>query len=204
MRIHLRRIALSVFLLNGACHRSPIEEVVPPRWATVGHRCSKNAPASELSALRRDSLPRDADSLLDEDARWARIARSVPGGWGGGLFLDQGVPTMYLTDTSRRAEAVAALNRLGVDGRTIGPDVHIRQGRWTIAQLYDWYRYLNAHIRLESLTGSDVDQGANRLVYAVTTKTAVKVFEAQLIALGIPCFLVAIEVHPRARVSSTA
>jgi hypothetical protein len=156
-----------------------------------------------LPTALAESLSVDSDSL-SEDGRWARIARVVPGGWGGGLFLADGVPTMYLTDPSRRSEVVAALNQRGVDGRTLGPDVHVRKGRWSFAQLYDWYRYLNQRIGNVSISGTDIDQAHNRLLFAVTSESAKLVLEARLSTLAIPCYLVAVEIRPYATPGSPA
>jgi hypothetical protein len=186
-----------------ACRQVSHEESAPAEWASVGRRCSPDSPAASLPPALAESVSVDTDSL-SEDARWARIARVVPGGWGGGLFLADGVPTMYLTDTSRRAEAVAALNQRAVDGRTIGPDVHVRQGRWSFAQLYDWYRYLNQRIGNVAISGTDIDQAHNRLLYAVTSESAKRALEARLSTLAVPCHLVAVEVRPYAIPASPA
>ena len=94
--------------IASTCNQIGSADIALPGWASIGHPCSQDAPALSLPTAARDSLPADPDSLSSRDARWARLARVVPGGWGGGHFLDHGVPTTYLTDTSRRIEAVAA------------------------------------------------------------------------------------------------
>ena len=111
---------------------------------------------------------------------------------------------MYLTDTSRRSEALASLNERRVDGRAWGADLRIRQGRWSYAQLYDWYRYLNQRVGNVSISGTDIDQAHNLLLYAVTNESAKRVLEARLSTLAVPCYLVAVEIRPYATPASPA
>lgn len=163
-----------------------------PRWAPVGHRCASDAPATSLSAAARDSLPA-LDTVHNQDDRWAQRARTVPGGWGG-FFMDHGVPTIYLTDPKQRTSALAALNRPGLDGHGLGPDVRVRRGRWDFAQLDDWYRYLTLRLGFVQVVGTDIDETKNRIAYWVTGPSAISRLEARLAALHVPCFLVAVEV----------
>lgn len=202
--MHLTRGSIAAICsLLAACGGVRDEGTAPAEWASVGRWCWPNSAAASLPTAVAESLPVDSDSL-SEDARWARVARVVPGGWGGGLFLDHGVPTIYLTDPSRRAEAVAALNQRGVDGQTLGPDVRVRRARWNYAQLYDWYRYLNQRIGNVSISGTDIDQAHNRLLYGVTSVSGKRALEARLAALAVPCHLVAVEIGPYATPSSRA
>ena len=134
---------------------------------------------------------------MREQGAWPRWRRHCFGG----AFLDNGVMTMYLTDTTERLDALAALNRLGVDGHAWGPDVQVRKGRWNFVQLYHWYRYINQHLGNVALSGSDIDQARNRLLYFVPTDGDKRKLEARLSALGVPCFLVAVEIRPYARVA---
>lgn len=197
--------ALAVFgallsLLVLACgdpHDTPEE-----RWASVGRRCPRSARAFSLPKVRADSLPPDADSA-NQDGRWARIARRVPGGWGGGMFLDQGVPTMYLVDLSKRSEAIAALNTDGSDGYPGGANPRFRKGRWSYDQLYDWYRYLNLRLSIPEISGTDIDEAKNRLAYGVASEAGIRAFEARLVELQVPCFLVAVQLRPLATPASS-
>lgn len=202
--MHLTTVSIAVICYSAfaACGGVPHEGIAPAEWASVGRWCWRYSPATSLPTAMAESLAVDSDSS-SEDARWARIARVVPGGWGGGLFLADGVPTIYLTDTSRRSEALMALNQRAVDGRTLGADVRVRQGRWSFAQLYDWYRYLNQRIGDVSISGTDIDQANNRLLYSVTSETAKRALEARLSTLAIPCYLVAVEIRPFSTLTST-
>jgi hypothetical protein len=95
----------------------------------------------------------------------------VPGGWGGGLFLDHGVPTMYLTDTSRRIEAVAALNQRSRRSHP-GPRCTHPGRSLEFRTVIDWYRYLNPRLVNVSLAFTGIDEVGNRIVYTLTTEAA--------------------------------
>lgn len=163
------------------------------RWASLGRRCSADAPAPSLRVGARDSLPpRSLES--DPDARWAALAGRVPGGWGG-FFLENGVPTIYLIDPARKDAAIAVLT---TEGLPVTSSTRVKQGRWDFAQLYHWYRYLLPRIRGEGLTTGDIQETRNRLEFGVIDEAARARVEQALARLGVPCFLVAIEIRRRA------
>jgi hypothetical protein len=69
-----------------------------------------------------------------------RAARVVPGGLGGVIFVGD-TSVILLRDTSKAAEAIAAIN--GFPGLpSIGQTVSVRQARWTYNELQDWFSYL--------------------------------------------------------------
>jgi hypothetical protein len=179
--VFLKVVGVAAFALSTvtSCRSPSTREAVGGSWARIGRRCPADAPATALSLQRRDSLPPDPDSA-NSDGRWARMSRLVPGGWGGGIFLDSGVATYYLRDTMQRAAAEAVLNQYRVDGRVWGPPMHVRRARWSFSELYDWDRYLRPRLATASFS----------------TATAKREFERQLAHLGVPCHLVAIEIHP--------
>jgi len=197
MRIleHLEIAVLGLAVV--ACSPGLGDQVLTGEWARLARACSQSSLASSLPKAAVDSLPADVGSI-GQDARWAKVASEIPGGWGGGLFLDSGFPTIYLTDPQRKGEALAALNRLGLDGHAWGTDVRVRKGRWDFRQLYDWYRYINYHMGNVALSGTDIDEAHNRLQYWVTTDAAKRTLEARLSALSVPCFLVVIDIRPLA------
>lgn len=157
-----------------------------------------NAPATPLPQAARRTLLPDDDPNGPRAAR-AALARVVPGGFGG-FYLDltDQTPTILLTDPSRRAEAIAVLSRRGIDGRAVGPDVRVRHARWNYAQLYDWFQYLlpriaNVQIDIVSLS---ISESNNRIEYGVASEIGRRRLEQRLKQLGVPCFLVAIDVEP--------
>ena len=103
-----------------------------------------------------------------------------------------------------RAAAEAVLSEHRVDGRVWGPPMHVRPGRWSFAELYDWDRYLRPRVANASISGYDIDEGHNRLLYSVTTAAAKRELERRLTDLGVPCFLVAIEIRPMASLAAAA
>lgn len=175
----------------GCTRVSPISRNAP-RWADVGRRCSAGARAFGLSEPARAALAPDADSAINQDARWAQIARRVPGGWGG-FALEDGVPTIYLVDTAQRFEAINALRQQGgIDGRMLGADVRVRRARWDFSQLYDWSRYLTPLLANTGIQSVSIDVKGNRLVYGMATIGDLAGIEHRLASLSAPCFLVAV------------
>jgi len=123
--------------------------------------------------------------------RWAEVAREVPGRFGG--VLNESGPVIYLVDTTRRADAIAALVARGVLPVAKGEKARVRQGRWDFAQLYDWYRYLAVHLPSERVS-SAIDEGQNRIWYGMVDEQQRVRFERALAPLRLPCFLVTLEV----------
>jgi hypothetical protein len=115
----------------------------------------------------------------------------VPGGWGG-FFLENGVPTIYLVVPARKDAAVAVLR---TEGLPVTSSTRVKQGRWDFAQLYDWYRYLLPHIRVEGLSTGDIQESRNRLEFGVIDEAARARLERTLAGLGVPCFLIAIGIR---------
>lgn len=165
-----------------------------PRWASLGRACTADAPAASLSADARESVaPRSPE--WDVNARWAALAGRVPGGWGG-FFLEDGVPTIYLVDPALKETAIAVL---AAEGFPLGSTTRVKQGRWDFAQLYDWYRYLAPHTSVaDGMSFSDIQEARNRIEYGVIDEGARTRLEEILARLDLPCFLVAIQIRPRA------
>src|SRR4051812_27430526 len=79
--------------------------------------------------------PMPTDNRADENDRWARVAQTVPGGFGGYFVRGGGRETIYLTDPSKREAAIAALNVQHINGTLIGPDAVAERARWDYVQL---------------------------------------------------------------------
>lgn len=162
------------------------------RWADLGRSCPADAPATLISPAARALLP-EPNIEGHYDATMAALALLVPGGWGG-FFYEDGVPTMYMVDSSRTDEAAELLRTEGVP---IPPSVISRQGRWDFAQMYDWYRHLNDSTQVvEGVSSSDIQEARNRIEYGVVDEDVRGQLEAVLGELEIPCYLVAIEIQP--------
>lgn len=162
------------------------------QWADVGSNCSASSPAIPLSSARRQTLPTVPANERTVNDEFASYARAVPGGWGG-YFLQEGTPTLWLVDPSKRSAAVEALHDRGLT--QIPTDVSVIPGRWNFAQMYDWYRWLKQEIAdTPNLIGTDVQESANRIQFFVAHDSLRAVLDARLVELGTPCRLVAVGV----------
>lgn len=166
-----------------------------PAPLTPDKSCPPSAPAVSVPAAARDSLPRGV-VMSNVKSAWAQIAREIPGGFGG-VVSEGGVPVIYLVDTTRRSEAVAALVARGVIPRT--GEERVRGGRWDFAQLYDWYRYLLMHFELGTgdaagVVAWGIDERENRVWFGMVDEGARSRFQRALAGLPLPCFLVTLEV----------
>ena len=187
--------ALFATLISCRYNPSQVEPRPTWRWANVGKICTLDSPATELAPAARDSLgsPFRSPSGRDVWADRAAIARSIPGGWGGLELRKPGRPYgIYLIDTTQRTAALAALLAAGVD--YISADTKAVQGRWTYAQIYDWFRYIHSHLRHVAVNMWALDEWQNRILYGTVDEAAALELDRQLTALNIPCFLVAREV----------
>ena len=186
-----------------SCHHKPPQVEPPPRWrwANVG-KCTTDAPATDLPLAARDSLgyPFGRFGRGDPWAARAIVSRRVPGGWGGlalrGKGEDYGI---YLIDTTQRSAALAALAAAGI--RSISPTTVAVQGRWTYAQIYDWFRYIHSHLRGVAVNSWTLDEQRNRIYYGVEDEAAALELDRRLTALKVPCFLVVREVVGLIRVA---
>lgn len=176
-----------------------------PAWVAAAEPCTPQSPALSLPADRREALPAPSGRVDTPDDQWARVAREVPGGFGGVLYVE-GRLTIYLVDPGQREAAVYALERLlpGTGHAGVVPELRgaaVRRGRWDFAQLYDWYRYLHPSVwQVGGVTFSDIDEGANRITYGAADQDARRRLERHLQSLGIPCYLAAIVIRPPAQI----
>ncbi len=189
----------TAFVSVCACHRKKAY-VEPPRrpvgsWANVGNECTQNSPVTEIPFSARDSLGDPFGETGKHNNPWekrAEISRKIPGGWGGVTRKENGFATRLLfVDTTQR---VRALEALAAAGSTFSSDTPVKQGRWTYAQIYDWFRYIHTHLRHVAVTGWTLDEANNRLLYMVEDEAAAREFDRQLAGMNVPCFLVARQV----------
>lgn len=182
-----------------ACHRKETY-VEPPRrpagsWANVGNECTQNSPVTEIPSSARDSLGDPFGNPGKHNDPWekrAEISRKIPGGWGGVTRKENGFGTRLLfVDTTQR---VRALEALAAAGSPFSPNTPLKQGRWTYAQIYDWFRYIHTHLRHVAVTGWALDEANNRIFYMVEDEAAAREFDRQLAGMNVPCFLVAREI----------
>ena len=155
--------------------------------------CDPTAPGPSLAQVRLDSVPPRPTEPRTVDDHWAAIAREVPGGWGG-LFLDDGVPTIYLVEPDLRTEAIDALIAFGIGQEFDMANARVWTGRWDFAQLYDWRWYIDARVGGPAgLVSRDIDEFRNRVVYGVL-EAEMEAFNTLLESLAVACELVIVEI----------
>jgi hypothetical protein len=198
-------LALPLLALGLACADATSPDAAE-RAASAGRVGACEGPAASLPPQLAAALPAPG-AARTPDARWAELARTVPGGFAGVMYdappadgppRTTGRPVLMLVDPSRAAQAKAALvpHLPGFD--VAGADV--RAVRWDFAQLYDWYRYLNDRVWQErGVTMSDIDEAANRLVYGAADEAALERITQRLAALPLPCDLVLVRIVPPAQ-----
>lgn len=189
-----RLLALTILSAAVACSdaTAPVEQLPElhgdssMRWAEVGKVCDPSAPAVPLSAEQRALLPGPSPT---SDYVIADLTRDVTGGFGG-IMRPDGIWTMYLVNPALREEATTEL--LALDAILEAPQV-VLKGRWTFAEMFDWQQYIYVHAGFPAgMVYADVQEGRNRLEFGVLDETARVDLEAELTALDVPCYLVAI------------
>ena len=113
------------------------------------------------------------------------LARTVPGF--GGFYLADGVPTVYLMDVTKRADAES---QLGAFTRARGfgaKDIRVQQAQFTYKDLDRWHRTVTTDaFELPGVVYTDLDEATNRVVVAVE-RGAGKVGVRDLaVRLGVP------------------
>lgn len=110
------------------------------------------APASVLRAVQAPDL--------------GTLARVVPGF--GGLFLDNGVPTVYLTDVSQRGPIERALGPFA-RGRGFAPaEIRVLQGRYAYGDLDRWFQQVSQEVFAQGgIVFVDLDEATNRVLVGV-------------------------------------
>ena len=191
-------LALTILSAAVACSdaTAPVEQLPELhgdgalRWADVGKVCEPSTPAMPLTAEQRALLPGPSPT---SDYVLAELTRDVTGGFGG-IMVPDGVWTMYLVDPSVRDEATAALLARGAIPQA--PQV-VLKGHWTFAEMFDWQQYIFVHAGFPAgMVYADVQEARNRLEFGVLDETARAELEAELTALDVPCYLVAIGISP--------
>jgi hypothetical protein len=203
----MRPVLSACFALAAACGGSATDPgslvsptVVPagasdPAWAAIGKSCSPSSPAYSVARVRLDSAPTTTHGpgrTVDDD--WSDIARDTPGGFAG-LILENNLPVVFLTDTTKKADALAALTAKhvytsGLTGATV------RAARWNFQQLAEWFRYFQISVEfMPGMSFADIDEAKNRITYGVVDTAARKAIEQRLSTMDVPCYLVGLEIE---------
>ena len=119
----------------------------------------------------------------------ATLARVVPGF--GGYYLDEGVPTVYLTDPAQRAAAARAL---GVPPAAL----RVRPGDYDYGQLERWFARVSFEgFEVPGVVFVDLDEAANRVLVGVQHRAADAGVRGLAARLGVPAAALTVrEVEP--------
>ncbi|HXF96322.1 MAG TPA: hypothetical protein VNI61_09510 [Gemmatimonadales bacterium] len=136
----------------------------------------------DAAAMHPQAAPR-APSL-------ATLAGAIPGF--GGLYLEAGVPTVYLTDLGQEGAARAVLGRYGFSG------VRAVQGQFAYQDLDRWFQLLSREgLALPGTVLADLDEAANRVLIGVEHAAAAASIRGLAARLGVPAAaLVVREMEP--------
>ena len=121
------------------------------------------------------------------------LARAIPAF--GGLFLEDGVPTAYLTDPSQRGAVEQALAGFLADRGLAASELRVRQGRFSYRQLEDFFE--RARPEVFAAPGgvfADLDEAANRVTLGVEDAAAAARVRSGVAALGLPDGAVEVEI----------
>ena len=129
------------------------------------------APASVLQTVQAPDL--------------ATLARVVPGF--GGLFLDHGVPTVYLTDVSRRGPIERALGPFA-RGRGFAPsEIRVLAGRYAYGDLDRWSQQVSYEVFEQGgVVFVDLDESTNRVLVGVERGASHANVRSLAARLGVP------------------
>jgi hypothetical protein len=131
------------------------------------------------------------------------LVRAVPGF--GGFFLDDdGVPTVYLRDVSRRAEAERALRPwLLAHGLGISA-VRVRRGDFDWASLERWHGATSREaLAMRGAVWVDADEARNRVTIGVERGTSAAAVRAAVARLGVPSDAVRLQETEPVRLAAT-
>jgi hypothetical protein len=154
--------------------------------------------------LPRDPIAPDAEGPLGRSGSVAAVAEEtvpdqmavaqvVPGF--GGYFIEDGRPTVYLTDVSRRAEAEAALAGFLDSFGWTAADLRVREAKYDYIQLDAWYRASwPAALAVTGSVYSDLDERSNRLRFGGVDAGAVAAIANAVTSKSVPLDAIRVEV----------
>src|SRR6266850_3769207 len=113
------------------------------------------------------------------------LARTVPGF--GGLFIDNGVPTVYLTDVTKRGAAERALGAFAQSRGFAPGDIRVLQGRYAYGDLDRWSRAVTFEAFDQGgVVFVDLDEAANRVLVGVERGASHANIRSLAARLGVP------------------
>lgn len=163
------------------------------RFVAVAALVAAAACSDSTSPTSREPLPVLQTAQAPD---LATLARSVPGF--GGLFLDHGVPTVYLTDVSKRGTAERALGAFAQSRGVAAAEIRVLQGKYAYGDLDRWSQAVSYEAFEQSgVVFVDLDEAANRVLVGVERGASHANVRSLAARLGVPAAaLVTREVDP--------
>jgi len=122
----------------------------------------------------------------------ANLARAIPGF--GGLFIDHGVPTVYLTNPTDRSAMERALGDFASSRGSTPAQIQVLQGRYSLQQLDRWTRQVTTDaFSIAGVVYTDLDEAANRVTVGVDRAGASPSVRSLAARLGIPAEAVVVK-----------
>jgi len=122
----------------------------------------------------------------------ANLARAIPGF--GGLFIDHGVPTVYLTNPTDRTAMERALGDFASSRGSTAAQIHVLQGRYSLQQLDHWTRQVTTDaFSIAGVVYTDLDEATNRVTVGVDRGSATPSVRSLAARLGIPAEAVVVK-----------
>jgi len=183
---------LTLVTIFAACSEATQPDRLTPA-PSVTRLADCNGPARSLDPAIAASLPARTGLMTPDDA-WADLAKRVPGGFAGILYVE-GTPVLMLTDPSQAAAAKDAL-AIEIPWFDIR-GAEVRKARWDFGQLADWYNYLGIRgpvWQTPGVTTADKNEAINRIQYGVLDSASRTRLVSSLAGISLPCDLIAIEI----------
>ena len=122
----------------------------------------------------------------------ANLARAIPGF--GGLFIDHGVPTVYLTNPTDRSAMERALGDFASSRGSTPAQIQVLQGRYSLQQLDRWTRQVTTDaFSIAGVVYTDLDEATNRVTVGVDRGSATPSVRSLAARLGIPAEAVVVK-----------
>jgi hypothetical protein len=122
----------------------------------------------------------------------ANLARAIPGF--GGLFIDHGVPTVYLTNPTDRTAMERALGDFASSRGSSAAQIQVLQGRYSLQELDRWTRQITTDaFSIAGVVYTDLDEAANRVTVGVDRASASSSVRSLAARLSIPAEAVVVK-----------
>lgn len=191
-----RSRGLMLLLLSAACSSSTRTSSDTTWVASPGSHCDEPKKVLHSYFAERAAMPGS-----DPDAALARMSRDIPGGFGG-VFEQDGKTFVLLKERGSLDSAVSALRRVPEMAHYDLRHPVFKQARWTMDELFTWYRYIGKEAASSAILSEYIDQPRNRIVVSVADSPGRISYYQKLQRLDVPCYLIEVVIRPSPRLTS--